>query len=83
MEIFGIIEEVIDKSKPHFKNIIVVVYDSVSNLKWGIQFRKQLAGTAKAFRKGDRVKVSLYNDVRADNHNNYYNNVIAKKVERI
>ncbi|AOR28757.1 hypothetical protein FORMB_17180 [Formosa sp. Hel1_33_131] len=84
MEIIGIIEQILDKSKPPFKKRVAIVSDSINKKnKWGVEFRKQLAETAKTLRPGDYIKVTCYNDFKIDNHNNYYNNVVAEKVERL
>ncbi len=84
MQIIGIIEQVVDKSKPPFKKRVAIISDAINKKnKWGVEFRKQLAEAAKALRPGDYIKVTCYNDFKIDDYNNYYNNVVAEKVERL
>ena len=60
MEIIGLIDKIINKSKPPFKKQLVVVSDVMNDEnKWGIEFRKQLAEAAKALRPGDYIKINL------------------------
>lgn len=84
MEVIGIIEQILDKSNPPLKKKVAIIQDAINdNSKWCVEFRKQLSETVSVLRSGDRVRITFYNDCRVDNHSNYYNNIVAEKIERI
>ncbi len=84
MEIIGIVEKVFERETPHFKKKIAKIKDSIhEDCIWFIECRGELKSIVSMLKLGDQIRVDVLNDGRLDTHGNYYNNVIAKKIERI
>lgn len=84
MEIIGTIEQILDKSRPPYKKKVAVIQDGINPKNtWCVEFRKNLSEVVSVFQPGDRIKVTFRNEARIDVFFNYYNNLIAEKIERI
>ena len=84
MQIIGIVSRILIKSTKQLKKRVVIINDTIDPQNvWCIEFRKELAEVAGIIQEGDNVKVKFRNEGRIDDHQNYYNNIIAEKIERL
>ena len=80
----GRVLEVLDKSNPPYKKVVVLIEDLMnSKNKWAVEFRKHLYQAGVLLRPGDKVKFHSYDDGQIDSNKNHHNNIIAEKIERL